>query len=107
MCIRDRLEKYSFSLGDPGAGSLKRATAEAKTTSERSSSSYAGGAPGWGGGGTVNLSDGGEADAGGGWSAVDEMENEEKIELSGGSNVSSNDTPLRGNQKPFWVITKK
>ena len=98
-----QLEKYSFSLGDPGAGSLKRATAEAKTASERSSSSYAGGAPGWGGGGTVNLSDGGEADAGGGWSAVDEMENEEKIELSDGSNVSSNDTPLRGNQKPFWA----
>lgn len=96
------LEKYSFSLGDPGAGSLKRATADAKSESERSS--YAGGAPGWGGGGTVNLSDGEEADVGGGWAAVDEFANEENMEFeSDSSSMSSNDVPLRGMQKPFWA----
>lgn len=96
------LEKYSFSLGDPGVGSLKRATADAKSESERSW--YAGGAPGWGGGGTVSLSDGEEADAGGGWAAVDEFENEENLESgSDSSPQSQNDAPLRGVQKPFWA----
>ena len=96
------LEKYSFSLGDPGAGSLKRATAEAKSESERSW--YAGGAPGWGGGGTVSLSDGEEADAGGGWAAVDEFENEENLDFEyDSSSQSPNDAPVRGVQKPFWA----
>jgi len=97
------LEKYSFSLGDPGAGSLKRVTAEAKNTSE--SEKYAGGAPGWGGGGTVSLSDGEEASTGDGWATVDGFEDEEKLEgdSSYSSASSSSDVPLRGVQKPFWA----
>ena len=100
------LEKFSFSLGDPGAGSLKRAMAESKAESEKSSYSYSGGAPGWGGGGTVNLSDGEEAEYGGGWAAVDGFEDEENLENFRGdedSASSSNTVPLRGLQKPFWA----
>ena len=95
------LEQFSFSLGDPGAGSLKRATAEAKSDSERSWSP--GGAPGWGGGGTVSLSDGEEADLGGGWAVVDEFENEEKLESSERESSPNDNVSLRGVQKPFWA----
>ena len=100
------LEKYSFSMGDPGAGSLKRAMAESKSDSDKSSHSYAGGAPGWGGGGTISLSDGEEAEYGGGWAAVDGFEEEENLENfrdGGESSSSSSSVPLRGMQKPFWA----
>ena len=64
------LESYSFSLGDPGAGSLKRQIAAATTTSAPPNQP-------WFSGGTTRTSTGGIADAVDAWENVRAMSSED------------------------------